>query len=220
MKFELKKEHIKLTTRLDFLADAFFVPEEGMKYIPCINPKRPFGNSSILRDIIEITTGTVPDELTEDQEQQAKRFLIELPVALEVIMETQTFTPGVYDVDDYRAAFTYRANRNVLFWEKALAGIKHNAIAKMVLDVCRENTTGDPYKTLREIDKWPEEYSNGASIRHAKDMLKDHAVTKWCQEHTECQYCKLSGGLCDKSSCSFSEELCDKEKLLEHLLAP
>lgn len=104
-KFEIKKEHIKLIENLTFICRN--TPYDDT-VIPAIDLKRPFGNSSVLYDAMQ-KLGYVNSygDYTEESKDKTRLFLIELPVALEIITSKHTFETGVYDIDEYGAYFSY-----------------------------------------------------------------------------------------------------------------
>ena len=67
---------------------------------PCIDPKRPYGNSYVPGDIANIINGgkaSDPDvELNEDQEETLLRLHRETEVALQIVLVTGKFEIGNY----------------------------------------------------------------------------------------------------------------------------
>lgn len=79
---------------------------------PCIDPKRPYGNSgttSIIRDIIR-TVG-LPDDVLVDENGDhhpvitaaMERLHAETKTALQIVLAAGSFEPGTYQADDSRA---------------------------------------------------------------------------------------------------------------------
>jgi hypothetical protein len=74
---------------------------------PYIDPKRPYGNSDILKDIHKIL-GTVPilvkhndKYFSEEQDAYAEKIDGETGQALQVILRAGSFIPGVYAASEY-----------------------------------------------------------------------------------------------------------------------
>ena len=65
---------------------------------PEIDPKRPYGNSSVDLDVAEALGWEVDaDEgLTDEQRDRAMTLHRETEVALQVVLQTGSFTPGTY----------------------------------------------------------------------------------------------------------------------------
>ncbi|MCM1440460.1 MAG: hypothetical protein NC131_14830 [Roseburia sp.] len=124
-KFELKQEHIDLITKLNFKG---FVSNEGgdIEYRPTIDYKRPFGNSGVTYDVLQKLGMTDEDgNYTDADRKRAELLIIELPVALEIIVQNKIFEPGEYEVEEYSSAyFTYKGQRNLHFWQDAVKKFK------------------------------------------------------------------------------------------------
>jgi hypothetical protein len=70
---------------------------------PCINPKRPYGNSDVEHDICEILGFEVrgeDDPYTDDQLTYAAKLHKETKTALQICLYRQAFEPGKYMSDD------------------------------------------------------------------------------------------------------------------------
>lgn len=98
--FTLTAEHITLLR-------ASWVNRElgGYEYgAAAINPKRPYGNSDVERDIakllgIELIDG---EYLTEADRQRCRELHEQTATALQIVLATGQFQPGVYRLaDDY-----------------------------------------------------------------------------------------------------------------------
>lgn len=105
--FELKSEHIKLLSKVWVSWDF------GEFGAPAIDCKRPYGNSFVYGDIAEIL-GLTPrvNEFSEEyfsEEQKAFMDLIhcETKTALQVILSTQSFRPGLYKCEKYSIDWKY-----------------------------------------------------------------------------------------------------------------
>lgn len=103
-RFMLTQDHITL------LQNAYvdwFDCEYGA---PTIDPKRPYGNSSVEEDIVRIlgwnkkciTCGHDPsqDELSEELRQKAQKIHTETQTALQIILSVGHMTPGEYIQND------------------------------------------------------------------------------------------------------------------------
>jgi len=92
--FELKQEHLDLlkNTYIGWSNCEFGAPE--------IDPKRPYGNSFVVSDIIEILgwddTTDEDGYYLEDVESEASELHYETEFALQIILQLQTFKLGQY----------------------------------------------------------------------------------------------------------------------------
>lgn len=98
--FTVTEDHLKLLQR------AFVAWDFGEGYgAPGINPKKPYGNSYVARDIAEILD--VPDEdweyedehkayVTPEAEARLTRLHVGTMVALQIVLATGEFSPGRY----------------------------------------------------------------------------------------------------------------------------
>lgn len=90
--FRLTEEHIALLR-------AMCVGWQDCEYgAPEINPKRPYGNSSVELDIAEILGWEVDEDegLTDEQRDRAAALHGETELALQVALQAGSFTPGEY----------------------------------------------------------------------------------------------------------------------------
>ena len=96
--FELTQQHLALLQRMNvgWQDCEFGAPE--------IDPKRPYGNSGVLEDIAEIL-GETPRgpatwgderEFSAEQEERFNRLHRETQTALQVVLASRSFAPGVY----------------------------------------------------------------------------------------------------------------------------
>lgn len=101
-RFELTEDHVKLLR-------AAKVGWDNSEFgAPGIDPWLPYGNSDAIRDIWEILGWTPPDGYDRKADRKAYLKLEdravnlhhETRVALQVILATGSFTPGVYECDD------------------------------------------------------------------------------------------------------------------------
>jgi len=98
--FDLTEDHIFL------LRHAYVDWDDCETGAPAINCKRPYGNSSVAEDILEMlgeSWGEKPvkddddyDEWTEDQKTRALKVHHETQYALQIILCTGKFEPGTY----------------------------------------------------------------------------------------------------------------------------
>lgn len=100
--FTITDEHIKLIRN-------FWVGWQDTETgAPEIDPKRPYGNSSVYEDIHEILTGesvgctnSKREELTEEEIDRYIKLHRETEVALQIILRTGKFKSGKYECDRY-----------------------------------------------------------------------------------------------------------------------
>lgn len=112
-KFMLKKEHIMLAEALNFTIATN--NKYNNKYVPGISMTRPFGNSHVLYNVMD-RLGMLNEkgEYSQEDAEIAEMLLIELPVALEIILQQKTFKPGMYEVSpcgaylEYETALSYK----------------------------------------------------------------------------------------------------------------
>lgn len=97
--FELKEGHIRL------LQKAYWEWNDCETGAPCIDPKRPYGNSFVPSDVADILDDILELERPEDSEKEYEdhgwqasvmRWHHETETALEIILQLRTFEPGVY----------------------------------------------------------------------------------------------------------------------------
>ena len=106
IKFKLKEEHIKLlrSSYVDFDVGSY-------RGAAAIDIKCPYGNSSVLADIHEILEGKRVDNDDDLSDKLKDKYFIlhrETADALQIILVTGKFEPGVYERDQY----------NVTSWKK------------------------------------------------------------------------------------------------------
>ena len=102
VRFELTEQHLKLIRRMNIGYNdwcEFGAPE--------VDPKRPYGNSSVYYDIGEILgierkdSGDGDYEFTEDQEKEMLKIHKETATALQVILASGSFGIGFYEADEF-----------------------------------------------------------------------------------------------------------------------
>ena len=102
--FILTEDHIKLARRM-----CVFWRDNAYLGAPAIDEKRPYGNSSITTDIAEIigiefsVDGDGKKYLSEPQKACCLNLHREMEVALQIILATGTFQPGLYSADKYNS---------------------------------------------------------------------------------------------------------------------
>ena len=84
--FEVTEDHLKLLKHSHVMWRA---SEYGA---PMIDPKRPYGNTSVESDIAEILGWDKEDS------QRAEKLHRELETVLQIVLVTQTFEPGLYNI--------------------------------------------------------------------------------------------------------------------------
>ena len=108
-KFELTKDHIKLASKM------YVTWQDCETGAPAIDPKRPYGNSSVEFDICEILGWKMKGDdgdgpcYSSKQLVEAEAIHLEMEIALQIILSCKTFEPGNYvQTDEY----------NRISWEK------------------------------------------------------------------------------------------------------
>ena len=102
MTFTLTENHIKLLRRMHV---GWQDCETGA---PEIDPKRPYGNSAVARDIAEILGEPVVEDVSgymeAGQHKRLMRLHSETEMALQIVLVTGAFEPGEYEqADPYRS---------------------------------------------------------------------------------------------------------------------
>lgn len=96
----MRDETFTLTEDLVTLLRNSFVTEglTGCEYGAAeIDPKRPYGNSDVATDIAELLAWAIPEGgLSEAQREDARTLHGLTPLALQVVLSTGSFRPGVY----------------------------------------------------------------------------------------------------------------------------
>lgn len=99
IEFTLTEDHIKLLRKMNVgWNDAEFGAPE-------IDPKRPYGNSQVYFDIAEHLGVVIPEEdkeFSDDEKAEMLKLHQETEMALQIVLRTGAFTPGVYVADKYR----------------------------------------------------------------------------------------------------------------------
>jgi hypothetical protein len=88
--FELTEDHVKLLRRM-------CVGWRGCEFgAPEIDPKRPYGNSSVECDIHEILTGEKDYELTDELRELYGALHSDTATALQIVLNTGSFEIGTF----------------------------------------------------------------------------------------------------------------------------
>ena len=99
--FKLTEQHIAL------LSKAITSWDDTEFGAPCIDPKRPYGNSSVYEDMVKILRlphnacphcGELLDKFDEDALCAIHK---ETEIALQIVLATKSFQPGSYVAGDY-----------------------------------------------------------------------------------------------------------------------
>jgi len=99
--FILRDQHIKLLSNMNV---SWWDAEFGA---PCIDPKRPYGNSAVLKDMVEIldiggkSCPHCGELLEERDEERLLNLHKEMEIALQIVLSTKSFKPGTYIADEY-----------------------------------------------------------------------------------------------------------------------
>lgn len=96
--FEFTSDHIKLLRR------AYVTWYDCEFGAPAIDCKRPYGNSSVIFDLVEILEpGLEPDEdgFPEDVVNRVEKLHHELETALQIVLATGSFETGLYRAESY-----------------------------------------------------------------------------------------------------------------------
>lgn len=100
-RFELKEDHIKLLSR-------FCVYWEDSEFgAPSIDCKRPYGNSSVIEDIVEILGIELFEDaygekhVSREQIEGCQELHKETETALQIVLATKSFEPGIYECEQY-----------------------------------------------------------------------------------------------------------------------
>ncbi len=101
--FELTADHIKLMRRM-------YVDWEDCEYgAPAIDCKRPYGNSSVARDIAEILGWPdldLDDELPKRTKDEARYIHDQMQDALQIVLAAGSFELGTYRHDRWSSEWT------------------------------------------------------------------------------------------------------------------
>lgn len=98
-RFTLTEDHLKLLQRANITTNY------GETESPGLCTKRPYGNGDVVGDVAEIL-GLDINKLDEDDSQYDEKYYdklwalhMEVETALQIILTTQSFTPGDYECE-------------------------------------------------------------------------------------------------------------------------
>ena len=135
--YHLTEEQVRLVRNLHFgWADGSEIGYDGA---PCVGSKRPFGNSHVPGDVWEIVDPRPWEEIMkayenseEDEEafadeQQAAydKYYRTLAHALQVIVSSGSFEPGIYSCNKYCSNYKLVTDEREIFKAKLLLRDKH-----------------------------------------------------------------------------------------------
>ena len=158
--FELKPEHITLMKNLCFRT--VIHTEYGDRFIPEINRKRPFGNSGAAYSAAEYLSceRDAEGKFSPETLGRIEELILELPVALEIVMDNQTFIPGKYEVSPYGAYCQYHALRKyhalkeplneMAQWVKQQAADYQGQLASLH-EICMNIHGDDPWRVIEDL---------------------------------------------------------------------
>ena len=93
--FEIKEEHLLLINKFYI---RWYYAEYGA---PTIDPKRPYGSSSVESDIAEILGWKIDGEFTEEQSKEAEKIHKETETALQICLSRLKFETGIFENKGY-----------------------------------------------------------------------------------------------------------------------
>lgn len=99
-RFTLTAQHVKLLRAMYVYWEDYPEEHDGA---PAVDSKRPYGNSSVLRDVAKIIGEPPPDADGEWADGQAERLLTihaETATALQIVLITGSFDPGEFRKSD------------------------------------------------------------------------------------------------------------------------
>lgn len=113
--FEVTKDHIKLLKRLH--VDITSSCEENVLWgrTPCVDFKRPFGNSDIVDDVGSILKWKRLDKeneyFSEEQQKQAIKIFSEMPIVVQIAIKGN-IKPGIYFLKEYYDCTSWTRKKN------------------------------------------------------------------------------------------------------------
>jgi hypothetical protein len=106
--FQLTEDHIKLLSRM------YVDWDNGAYDGASINIKRPYGNSSVAYDVYEIIHskewdyGENDEEMPEEIYEQMLELHLETRTALQIVLCTKSFEPGLYELKSLWDSLSWR----------------------------------------------------------------------------------------------------------------
>lgn len=89
--FEIKPIHLRLLRRLNIIWN-----KDSYQGSPMVYPKKPYGNSDIIGDVVKEMFGKTRDECSKDEITEAVYIHREMHTVLEVVTSSGCFYPGEY----------------------------------------------------------------------------------------------------------------------------
>lgn len=184
-KFTLTQEHIELISNLNFKIGVR--TEYNDTYLPMIDRKRPFGNSCVTGSVLDILGKHCDEETGEYKPEDieiAETLLIELPVALEVVVQNHTFVPGTYEVAGCSTYCNYKHIKNYHALKSTLQEIEETVVktdddAKQMgrlHEICMNVSGDDPWKVIDDLDWFqPTEFLDKAIAVFEKNKQRKKA---------------------------------------------
>ena len=111
--------------------------EIGYDGAPCVNSKRPFGNSNVGGDVHEIVDPRTCDEIWNEYDEEDEdafyekqletynRYYKTLGKALQVVLSSGSFEPGMYSCNKYSRNYQRVTDKNEIFKADLILGDKH-----------------------------------------------------------------------------------------------
>ena len=135
--YHLTEEQVKLVRELHFCWAGG--AEIGYDGAPCVGSKRPFGNSDVAYDILEIVDRDAAMKLQESLEdgsdgdpdlneymhQTYEKLYGTLAHALQVIVASGSFEPGIYRCNRYCRNYELVTDEKEIFKAKIILGDNH-----------------------------------------------------------------------------------------------
>ena len=193
-KFKLEIEHLVLAAALNFKPRGTWWEDDpkSLEFVPEIDLKRPFGNTGAHYDVAQKLNLLKEDEngdmtMTPEIERLAIRYIIELPVAVDIILSNRTFDIGAYDVKPHGAYFHYRNYMTVWFWLDAIMACAElkDEHCESLFDRAYTFTTGagwNPYSVLENLRVWS---NSGDNFGRLYKIYRDVACKKYLKNHPE-----------------------------------
>ena len=103
IQFTVTDQHLKLIHKMEVRYD-----DECEFGAPAIDPKRPYGNSSVYHDIGEIlgiepeTGDTYDPEFSDSQREEMLKLHKETAIVLKILLRSGCLDSGIYEADKYR----------------------------------------------------------------------------------------------------------------------
>lgn len=129
--YRLAKEQILLIREMHInMDDGSCLGYEGGPYV---NSKRPFGNSHVPGDVYEILDPRPQNEIYDYDEEEEEQFADEqqeiyerwyptLDKALQVVLSSGSFEPGIYSCNKYCRNFKLVTDENEIFKAQLILG--------------------------------------------------------------------------------------------------